>query len=406
MIFMYKINLLIIILFLGLLISDKSSLDIQNDINIKNTELERLTNQIKKVEKLINSKSKEEQLSNDLIKQIDNKISLTEKLIKTLNDEENHLIKLIYKAEDKIDLKEKEQFKLQNQLKNRVRYLYKYGKENLISQLIQSEDWNKIIYRTKYLKILNEYEEIIKKRINNNIKELISEKNILKIKKNSKKKLIQNKNIEFKNLETEKSRKKIYLQKIQNQKNELRMNLQLKKDMIAKVGDIIQKLYSDKNEAQKREEEIAKRRQEKNKPTSGNFAKMKGKLNWPTKGEIVGNFGKTTNANTRIVTENMGIDILTSQNEKVYSVLDGIVLAITYITNFGDLIIVDHGSGYFTVYSNLKNINVYENQYIDANTYLAQVAKGSNFDYPNQAVFNFQVWSNEKKVNPKIWLKK
>ena len=403
---MYKINLLIIILFLGLLISDKSSLDIQNDINIKNTELERLTNQIKKVEKLINSKSKEEQLSNDLIKQIDNKISLTEKLIKTLNDEENHLIKLIYKAEDKIDLKEKEQFKLQNQLKNRVRYLYKYGKENLISQLIQSEDWNKIIYRTKYLKILNEYEEIIKKRINNNIKELISEKNILKIKKNSKKKLIQNKNIEFKNLETEKSRKKIYLQKIQNQKNELRMNLQLKKDMIAKVGDIIQKLYSDKNEAQKREEEIAKRRQEKNKPTSGNFAKMKGKLNWPTKGEIVGNFGKTTNANTRIVTENMGIDILTSQNEKVYSVLDGIVLAITYITNFGDLIIVDHGSGYFTVYSNLKNINVYENQYIDANTYLAQVAKGSNFDYPNQAVFNFQVWSNEKKVNPKIWLKK
>jgi septal ring factor EnvC (AmiA/AmiB activator) len=228
----------------------------------------------------------------------------------------------------------------------------------------------------------------------------------LQIKKNSKKKLIQNKNIEFKNLENEKSRKKVYLKKIQNQKNELRMNLQLKKDMIARVGNIIQKLYSDKNEAQKREEEIAKRRQEKNKPTSGNFAKMKGKLNWPTKGEIVGNFGKTTNANTSIVTENIGIDILTSQNEKVYSVLDGIVLAITYITNFGDLIIVDHGSGYFTVYSNLKNINVYENQYIDANTYLAQVAKGSNFDYPNQAVFNFQVWSNEKKVDPKIWLKK
>jgi septal ring factor EnvC (AmiA/AmiB activator) len=403
---MYKINLLIITIFLGLLISDKSSLDIQNDINKKNTELERLTNEIKRVEKLINSKSKEEQLSNDLIKQIDNKISLTEKLIKTLNDEENYLIKLIYKAEDKIDLKEKEQFKLQNQLKNRVRYLYKYGKENLISQLIQSEDWNKIIYRTKYLKILNDYEEIIKKRINKNIKELKSEKNILQIKKNSKKKLIQNKNIEFKNLENEKSRKKVYLKKIQNQKNELRMNLQLKKDMIARVGNIIQKLYSDKNEAQKREEEIAKRRQEKNKPTSGNFAKMKGKLNWPTKGEIVGNFGKTTNANTSIVTENIGIDILTSQNEKVYSVLDGIVLAITYITNFGDLIIVDHGSGYFTVYSNLKNINVYENQYIDANTYLAQVAKGSNFDYPNQAVFNFQVWSNEKKVDPKIWLKK
>ena len=406
MITIYKIKLLTIVLFSSLLIAEKSSLDIQNDINKKNTELEKLTNEITKVEKLINNKSKEEQLSNDLIEQINNKISLTEKLIKTLNDEENYLIKLIYKAEEQIAVKEEEQFKLQNQLKNRVRYLYKYGKENLISQLIQSEDWNKIIYRTKYLEILNEYDEIIKKRIHKNIKELKSEKTILQIKKNSKKKLIQNKNIEFKNLENEKSRKKIYLKKIQDQKDELRGNLELKKNMIAKVGNIIQKLYSDKNKAQKREEEIAKRRQEKNKPTSGNFAKMKGKLDWPTNGKIVGKFGKTTNANTNIVTENIGIDILTSKNEKVYSVLDGIVLAITYITNFGDLIIVDHGSGYFTVYSNLKDIKVYENQYIDANTYLAQVAKGSNFDYPNQAVFNFQVWSNEKKVDPEIWLKK
>ena len=406
MITIYKIKLLTIILFSGILIAEKSSLDIQNDINKKNTELEKLTNEITKVEKLINNKSKEEQLSNDLIEQINNKISLTEKLIKTLNDEENYLIKLIYKAEEQIAVKEEEQFKLQNQLKNRVRYLYKYGKENLISQLIQSEDWNKIIYRTKYLEILNEYDEIIKKRIHKNIKELKNEKNILKIKKNSKKKLIQNKNIEFKNLENEKSRKKIYLKKIQDQKDELRRNLELKKNMIARVGNIIQKLYSDKNKAHKREEEIAKRRQEKNKPTSGNFAKMKGKLDWPTNGKIVGKFGKTTNTNTNIVTENIGIDILTSKNEKVYSVLDGIVLAITYITNFGDLIIVDHGSGYFTVYSNLKDIKVYENQYIDANTYLAQVAKGSNFDYPNQAVFNFQVWSNEKKVDPEIWLKK
>lgn len=406
MIITLKKKLLITTLFVCLLISDKSSIDIQNDINKKNTELEKLKYEIEQVEKLINSKSKEEQISNELILQIDNKISLTEKLIKTLNDEENYLIKLIYKAEEKIEIKEKEQFKLQNQLKNRVRYLYKYGKENLISQLIQSENWNKIIYRTKYLEILDEYEEIIKNRINKNIRILKSEKETLQAKKDSKKQLIKNKNIEFENLEKEKSRKKTYLTKIQSQKNELRLNLKQKKDMIAQVGNLIKKLYSDKTEAQKREQEIARKRQEKNKPTSGNFAKMKGKLNWPTKGKVVGKFGETINRHTNIVTENMGIDILTSQNEKVYSVLDGIVLAITYITNFGDLIIVDHGSGYFTVYSNLKDINVYENQYIDTNTYLAKVEKGSNFDYPNKTVFNFQIWSNEKKLNPEIWLKK
>ena len=395
-----------LILFTGIFYADKSSADIQRDINKKNNELENLKEEIRKVENLINSKSKEEQLSNEIIKQINNKITLTEKLIKTLNDEENYLIKLIYRAEEKIEKKEKELFTLKNQLKNRIRYLYKYGKQNLVTQMVQADDWNKIIYRTKYLQILNEYEQIIKDRINKNLKDLKNEKSSLKKEKDKKKKLLKNKNEEFKNLENEKERKKIYLTKIQNQKNELRKNLQIKKDMMTEVENIIKRLYSNRDEAKKREEEIAKRRSENNRATSGNFAKMKGKLNWPTEGKIVGKFGNTKNTQTNTITENIGIDILTSPNEKVYSVLDGIVLTITNIRNFGDLIILDHGAGYYTVYSNLENINVYENQYIDSNTYLAQVAKGSNYNYPEKYVFNFQVWSNEEKVDPQKWLKK
>ena len=403
----YKNYIIIpLITIISIVYADKSSSDIQRDINKKNNQLEELRNEIEKAEKLINSKSKEEQLSNEIIKQINNKISLTEKLIKTLSDEENYLIKLIYKAEDQIEQKEKKLFTLKNQLKNRVRYLYKYGKENLITQMVQSDDWNKIIYRTKYLQVLNEYEEIIKSKINKSLKELKIEKASLQKEKQNKKDLIRKKNNEFKNLENEKERKNIYLVKIKNQKNELRKNLQIKKDMMAEVENIIKRLYSDKDEAKKREEEIAKRRSENNRATSGNFAKMKGKLNWPTQGEIIGKFGNTTNTKTNTITENIGIDILTSPNQKVYSVLDGIVLTITNIRNFGDLIILDHGAGYYTVYSNLENISVNESQYIDSNTYLAQVAKGSNFNYPEKYVFNFQVWSNEEKVDPQKWLKK
>ena len=51
-----------------------------------------------------------------------------------------------------------------------------------------------------------------------------------------------------------------------------------KKDAIEKIEKIINKFYSDKKETQKREQELGKIRSEKNKSTSGNFAKMKGKL--------------------------------------------------------------------------------------------------------------------------------
>ena len=400
-------NKKVIILFtLSLLFSDKSSADIQVDINKKNNEIESLKLEIQKVETLIKNKSKEEKINNDLIKQIDNKIKLTEKLIKTLTNEENYLTKQIYLAEESINTKEKELFILKNQLKNRVRYLYKYGRENLVTEIMQTNEWDRLIYRKKYLQILSEYEEKIKKRIKNNIKNLREEKKALQKEKKNKEKLIISKNKEFSNLENDRSRKKSYVKKIQNQRNELQENLDLKRAMINQIKDLVKKLYADKEKTKKREEELAKIRTQKNKATSGNFSKMKGKLKWPVKGEIVGKFGNVKNEKLNTITENLGIDILTSSNEKVYSVLDGVILTITNIRNFGDIVILDHGAGYYSVYSNLKNINVFEGQYIDTYTHIGSVELGSNFNYPNQHVFNFQIWSNEKKLNPELWLKK
>ena len=400
-------NKKIIILFtLSLLFPDKSSADIRVDINKKNNEIESLKLEIQKVETLIENKSKEEKINNDLVKQIDNKIKLTEKLIKTLTNEENYLTKQIYLAEENISIKEKELFVLKNQLKNRVRYLYKYGKENLVTEMMQTNEWDKLIYRKKYLQILNEYEEKIKSRIKDNIKDLREEKKSLQKEKRNKEKLITSKNNEFSNLENDRSRKKLYIKKIRNQKNELQKNLDSKKAMINQIKDLVKKLYADKDKTKKREEELARIRTQKNKATSGNFAKMKGKLNWPVKGKIVGQFGNVKNQKLNTITENIGIDILTSSNEKVYSVLDGVILTITNIRNFGDIVILDHGAGYYSVYSNLKNINVFEGQYIDTNTIIGAVELGSNFNYPDQHVFNFQIWSNEKKLNPELWLKK
>ena len=104
-----------------------------------------------------------------------------------------------------------------NQLKNRVKYLYKYGKENLIEQIMKTDNWNNIIYRQKYLEILNQHEEQIKGRIQDNIKSLKSEKSTLQKEKEKKETLINSKNREFKNLENDKRLKQIYLEKIQNQ---------------------------------------------------------------------------------------------------------------------------------------------------------------------------------------------
>ena len=398
--------ILSILLIINISFGDKTSTEIQEDINSKNNELESLKNEIDRYELLINEKSKEEKLNNEVVTQINKKIELTEKLIKRLTDEENYISKQIYKTKENIEKQEQELFVLKNQLKNRLRYLYKYGKSNLLKQITQTNDWNKKIYRTKYLEILNKYENQIKVRIKNNLNDLRIKKEQLEKEQKNKKNLIIEKNKKFDSLEKDKKLKSSYLLKIKNQKDKLKQDLISKKEMIEKIEKIIKKLYSDKKETKKREQELARIRANKNKSTSGNFAKMKGKLTWPVNGKIIGKFGVHKNEELNIYTENLGIDIETATNEKVYSVLDGVILTITTIRDYGDIIILDHGAGYYTVYSNLKNIIVYEGQYVDTYTHLAEVARGSNSNYINKNIFNFQVWLNQEKLDPEKWIEK
>ena len=258
------------------------------------------------------------------------------------------------------------------------------------------------MFRIKYLQILNEYEKDIKKRINININNLKSEKNILQKEKNRKKYLLEEKNKEFINLENDKNLKKNYLKNIKSQKKSLENELKTKKANMAKIEGIIKELFKDKEKIKQREQELAEIRAKQNKSTSGNFAKMKGKLPWPTTGNIVEKFGMQNNNELNTVYENIGIDIETVTNAPVYSVLDGVVTAITYIRDYGNVVIIDHGAKYYTVYSNINNITVSENEYISSNHKIANVSKNSM----DKNILHFEIWENQKKLNPQIWLTK
>ena len=133
---------------------------------------------------------------------------------------------------------------------------------------------------------------------------------------------------------------------------------------------------------------------------------MKGKLNWPTKGKIINKFGIQHNQELNTKIENIGIDIQTDTNKPVYSVLDGVVSYITYLRNYGNTIIISHGSGYFTVYSNVGNITVLENDYILPDIQIATTNKSENPKMKNKYILHFEIWKNETKLNPENWLKK
>ena len=129
---------------------------------------------------------------------------------------------------------------------------------------------------------------------------------------------------------------------------------------------------------------------------------MKGNLKWPVSNpRVINRFGNNKTPLGTVI-ENAGIDITTNKNNQVVSVLDGVVSMVTFIRGFGNIIIIDHGDKFSTVYAMVENIQVRENEYVGEGTIIAKV--GTYDKNSKKGILHFEVWGNQKKQNPEHWL--
>ena len=380
---------------------EKSSQEIQKDIDVHKTELQSLRDEIKNIENSLHQKNQEAISSTELLIKLEHKITLTEKLIRSLNREERYINSLIEAAEGKILELEKLLITLKKQLIKRLQYIYIHGRQTILETIVTATNWNSAIYRIKYLNILAEYEQNLRQDMKKVLIKVENEKQQLIIEKKNKTKLLQEKKKEGSNLENDKIKRELILKTIKKDKNKLEKDRSLKTNILTKMEQLIKKLYSDKDAMKKREEELARRRAQQNNEITGNFIKMKGKLPWPVYGTIVSKFGLEKDSKTGVVIENVGINIAVDNNTEVKSVLDGVVSTITYIRGHGKVIIIDHGEGFSTVYAQVDNIKINENEYVQMGTTIATIYKNNQ----ETAELHFEVWGNQKKMDPQIWLK-
>ena len=380
---------------------EKTSKDIQKDIDSRKTELQSLRNDIRDIEERLHLKNKEAISNTEILLSLENKINLTEKLIRSLNKEEHYINGLIHATEKQIGDMETLLAKLKNQLTQRLQYLYIHGRPTILETVLLADDWNNAIYRIKYLDVLAEYEKILRQEMKQTLVELSDEKIKLIFERNRKTNLLNEKKKEGSNLEQDKKERTNILSIIKRDKSKLEKSRSTKTQIITEMEVLIKKLYTDKEAMKKREAELARIRAEQNRATTGNFAKMKGRLPWPVQGQIIGKFGISRNPETGVVIENVGIDIKAKSGTPVKSVLDGVVSTITYIRGHGNLIIIDHGGGFSTVYAQIDDISVYENEYVQKGSTIATVVNPEN---NNPEILHFEVWGNQQKLNPQIWL--
>jgi septal ring factor EnvC (AmiA/AmiB activator) len=126
---------------------------------------------------------------------------------------------------------------------------------------------------------------------------------------------------------------------------------------------------------------------------------FRGALPWPADGIVTQRFGRMRPGRT--VTES-GIEMSLAEGQTVRSVHDGTVAFAGPFTGYGNLVIVEHGDGAYSLYGHLRSLGVERGAHVDAQ---APVGESGRNPSGNPALY-FELRVDGKPVDPLQWLRK
>jgi len=345
-------------------------------INKNNNEINSLKTKAQQTNKILSITKKNIQDSTNLIKAYDRKINL-------YNKQSTNLKNAIITNNNEMGL-------IKKQYADRSISLYKKKNQDLRGLIFNSNSLNQMVYRIKYYNIISD----------------LNQKTINKLQKsqfyNQKKNqeiiaLLEDvdrnkglKNQELKSLDKKKRYQEKLLSELKKEQVSISQEIQKQTTQI----NALESLRKNIIEAKKKydSEQLAKLRTIKT-----DIRKYKGELIWPVEGKISKAFGPQWNPKLNTTLDNPGIDISAKSTAPVKSVFDGLVTTITFISGYGTTVIIDHDNGYFTVFTHLENLLISENMLVKEGQEIGFVS--------NNNIIHFEIWGNNKKLNPAQWIK-
>ena len=130
-------------------------------------------------------------------------------------------------------------------------------------------------------------------------------------------------------------------------------------------------------------------------------------LPWPLNGQVISRFGKEYNNQLKTWIFRDGIKIASFAGTSVQAVEAGKVIFAGPFRSYGQVVIVDHGQGFFTIYGFLKDIKAYVGQVIKSGAIIGTCGYDSQGTAMGQgkAALYFEVRSGTQALDPLIYLK-
>jgi len=127
------------------------------------------------------------------------------------------------------------------------------------------------------------------------------------------------------------------------------------------------------------------------------FASMKGKLRLPVKGELVASFGarRADGPNWK------GLFIKAAEGAEVKAIAAGEIIFADWMRGFGNLLVIDHGGQYMTIYGNNQSLLKRPGDKLKAGEVIATVGNSGGNE---QSGLYFEMRYQGRAIDPSSWM--
>jgi len=392
-----------------------------------------IQSEIEQLQKQQSAISKDRKAGIGQLNLIQSKLQKRYAVIENINDE----VKLI---DNNIFSNNREIYRLKRQLDTlrdhygkTIQYAYKNRSNyDMLNFIFTSSGFNDAVRRIAYLKSYRSYRDEQVANIQKTKDQLEGKIDQLSLNKKEKSKALDEQNKQKQILEEEKTEKAGFVNKLRSREKELEKELAAKRSLNIKLQNAIAaivkreiKIANELAAAKERERlAAAKAKGVNNEPTapskpasaarksselestpevtkvSVGFENNKRSLPWPVDMATVNSgYGRRAIEGTRLIEDNIGINIGTQKGAPVKAVFEGVVAAISDIAGSGT-VTVKHGK-YFTTYYNLTGISVSKGTEVK----MGQVIGRAGVNDEGEGEILFAVSIGADFMDPQLWLK-
>jgi septal ring factor EnvC (AmiA/AmiB activator) len=129
----------------------------------------------------------------------------------------------------------------------------------------------------------------------------------------------------------------------------------------------------------------------------------RGRLEWPVQGKVSAPFGRFKHPEFGAEIIRKGIDIDAPPGEAIKAVERGRVIYAGAFSGYGNMVIVDHGARYYSIYGHLGEMVKKSGDELRRGEVLGRVGAG---DAPSGAKLYFEMRKDGRSVDPLAWLQK